>query len=444
MRTFRTADQRHDPKRSKSQEIAAVSAFDAASSAEDVLKASKVQPLWQERLLRSDKGPKDCVANGVIILRSDPAFHDNIRFDEMFSAVFVRAVTWAATPDWREWSDVDDIEFALWSQLRGVPLRAGTCADAVALVASHNKHHAVREYLDGLEWDKRPRLDDLLEKYFSAVIPTGSEAAATRYLQAVGSAWSISAVARAYEAGCKADHALILEGRQGILKSTAIRTLAGPAWFADEVSELGTKDSAQDLRGKWIIELSELSALRRSEVERVKAFLTRQVDHYRPSYGRRSQDFPRQCVFAGSTNSDNWLDDSENRRFWPVKINSTGPNISAIERDRNQIWAEAKYRYDNGEQWWLPPGAISEAARDEQDKRRKVDPWEEPIGSWMALQTVPRSAGDVLRQAIGVEPDKWTRGDEMRVAACLKVLGYVGERETTGERRRVYSKAAPA
>src|SRR5688572_12569501 len=128
----------------------------------------------------------------------------------------------------------------------------------------------------------------------------------------------IAAVARIHRPGCKADHALILEGAQGRQKSSAIAALVpDEMWFTDSIADLGTKDSAQDLAGKWLIELGELSSLKRPEVERIKAFMSRSTDHYRPSYGRRSQDFARQCVFAGSTNSDAYFtDETGNRRFW--------------------------------------------------------------------------------------------------------------------------------
>ena len=168
-------------------------------------------------------------------------------------------------------------------------------------------------------------------------------------------------MARVFRPGCKADCTLILEEAQGTLKSTACAVLAlSPEWFADGIADLGSKDSAQDLRGKWIVEIAELSAMTRAAVERVKAFISRQVDHYRPSYGRRSQDFPRQTVFIGSTNSDEYLaDETGNRRFWPVRIGRI--DIPALQRDVEQIWAEAVVAFKAGEQWWLDAELEAEA-----------------------------------------------------------------------------------
>ena len=155
-------------------------------------------------------------------------------------------------------------------------------------------------------------------------------------------------------------------------------------WFSDELADLGTKDAAQDLRGKWIVELGELSALNRGAVERVKAFMSRRVDHYRPSYGTRSQDFPRQCVFIGSTNADAYLgDETGGRRFWPVKVGAI--DLDALKRDRDQLWAEAVAAYRADEKWWLDK-ETEKAAAVEQGDRRIVDPWE-----WRILGLVRRT-----------------------------------------------------
>ena len=172
--------------------------------------------------------------------------------------------------------------------------------------------------------------------------------------------------------GCKVDHLPILEGRQGGLKSTALNTLVGDDWFTDQIADLGTKDSCQDLRGKWVIELSELSAIRPREVEKVKAYITRRCDHYRPSYGRHSVDFPRQTVFVGTTNAKEYLSDSTGgRRFWPVQC--TTIDIPALAADREQLWAEAVDAYHQGEAWWLTDEALpSSRSRTRTTPRRRA------------------------------------------------------------------------
>ena len=183
--------------------------------------------------------------------------------------------------------------------------------------------------------------------------------------------------ARAFEPGCKADHALILEGRQGAGKSTACSILALRAeWFTDEIADLGSKDSAQDLPGKWIIELGELSAMGKSAVERIKGFIARSSDHYRPSYGRNSQDFPRGCIFIGSTNATSTSDTTGNRRWWPVTVGDI--KLDALRQDVPQLWAEAVAAYKAGEEWWLDVDGEARAA-EQQEQRAEVDPWEELV-----------------------------------------------------------------
>lgn len=384
--------------------------------------SARVPQDWGPLLIRTRQGARDCVANAVAILENDLELCDRLRFDELHLAVFVKDMPWAAGDGWRRWADVDDIELACWAQTRGIPLRPATCAQAVALVASHSKHHAIRQYLAGLQWDGARRLHSWLSTYLGAV--PGSEDEGKRYLEAVGSAWMISAVARVQRPGCKADCALVLEAPQGRGKSSALRALAGHEWFADEIADLGSKDAAQDLSGKWIIELSELSAIRRVDLTRVKAFLSRQVDHYRPSYGRLSQDFPRQCVFAGSTNASEYLaDETGNRRFWPVRCERI--DVGALTRDRDQLWAEAVECFKRGEPWHLQPD-LDQIASAEQETRRSPDPWEAAIRAWLADRpsTEPTTA-DILKLALCKQTEHWTRADQTRVGQCMAALGYI-------------------
>jgi predicted P-loop ATPase len=316
---------------------------------------------------------------------------------------------------------------------------------AVQVVARDQAHHPVRERLNALKWDGTPRLDSWMFTCLGAAARADdgekleTVEARQRYLQEVGRRWLISAVARIYQPGCKADHALILEGPQGAFKSTAAATLAlEPAWFADEIADLGSKDSAQDLRGKWIIELGELSAMKRSEVERVKAFMSRRVDHYRPPYGVRSQDFPRQCTFIGTTNADAYLaDETGGRRFWPVKVGRI--DIEALQRDREQLWAEAVAAYRNGERWWLEAD-VEKAAREEQEERRISDPWESVILSWIADKP-KASVAEVLQHAIGMATERQDQRARNRVAAVLTGAGWKAtRRRIDGSLARFYER----
>jgi putative DNA primase/helicase len=299
--------------------------------------------------------------------------------------------------------------------------------------------HPVRDYLGSLTWDGVPRLEPWVCRYLGAED--------TPLNRAFGSLWMISAVARIMRPGVKVDHMLILEGPQGAKKSTALKVLAGEDWFTDELAEIGSKDAAQQMRGVWIIEIAELDAIGRAEVSRIKAFLTRTTDRYRPPYGRHVVTVPRQCVFAGSVNPDTYLrDETGNRRFWPVRC---GPiDLDGLRRDRDQLWAEAVARHRDGAIWWLEDPALIVAAGAEQDARYQADAWDTLIERWLAFEKrrvnhghggyddwrdeeVERDAplsdvsvGEILQHAIGIEPGRWSRADQMRVTAYLKANGW--------------------
>src|SRR4029077_167441 len=211
--------------------------------------------------------------------------------------------------------------------------------------------------LQGLHWDGVERVDTWLAAYLGAE--------GTEYARAVGSRWLISAVARIFRPGAKADCCLILEGAQGIRKSTALRTVAGE-YFTDELADLGSKDAAMQTRGVWIIELSELDNLSHAEVARIKAFMSPHTDLFRPPYGMRLVESPRQCVFAGTVNHGSYLrDETGGRRFWPVVCGKI--DIAELQRDRDQLWAEAKAKYRSGASWWLETLALIRLAADQQD-----------------------------------------------------------------------------
>jgi predicted P-loop ATPase len=390
---------------------------------------------WLDDLILGTNGPLDNVANVGIALAAEPMLGGAIHLDELRGCPVVASTPWRAGPSYREWTDTDDIALAEWLQLRGLNVKPTTCAAAVQYFAATRPIHPLRDHLDHPRWDGQARLDQWLIAYLGV--------ADSPYARAVGRAWMVQAVARVYRPGCKADHALILEGPQGAFKSTACAIMAiAPEFFADEIADLGSKDSAQDLRGKWIIEIGESSALRRSEVERVKAFISRTVDHYRPSYGRRSQDFPRSCVFIGTTNADTYLaDETGGRRFWPVKVGTV--DVECLRRDTAQLWAEAVCAFKAGEVWHLPRD-LEMRARDEQADRRIADPWEQAVITWAKDKPGPVTIGDALHYAVGLELGRRTQGDENRVARIFKAHGWERvQLRVAGERVWHYRRPSP-
>jgi predicted P-loop ATPase len=341
-----------------------------------------------------------------------------------------------ASPPWisREipfaWRDDDDVRVAAWMQRQGIMVSKEIAGQAVQTIARQFPFHPIRDYLNGLVWDGIPRIDDWLTLYLSVE--------ASDYARAIGPKWLIGAVARIYRPGCKNDTCLVLEGPQGLLKSTALRTLAQP-WFTDEIADLGTKDAAMQVRGVWIIELAELDAMSRAEASRVKAFMSRSTDRYRPPYGRHLIEVPRESVFAGTVNHDTYLkDETGGRRFWPVKCGTI--RIDELRRDRDQLWAEAVARYKAGEIWWIDSAELGAAAAEEQQDRYDEDAWQPLIADWIeGYESV--TVDQVLRSCLEKQPRDWNQGDKNRVARCLHAIGWTRKRapkDEHGHREWVY------
>jgi predicted P-loop ATPase len=292
---------------------------------------------------------------------------------------------------------------------------------AVRKVCRHQAFDPLRDYLDGLQWDGTPRLASWLTTY------CGAEPSA--YVSEVGRRWCISAVARGFKPGVKADCMIVLEGAQGRRKSSALAALAGEDWFSDALPQMGTKDASSYLRGKWIIEVAELEAMR-SQMDAIKAFISRQVESYRPAYNREDVYEPRRCIFAGSTNKDDWQrDETGGRRFWPVRVGSI--DVDAIARDRGQLWAEAVHLYRAGERWWLE-GEEADQAQAEVAERRPDDPWRADIAR-VVEGRAEVTTKEVLHE-LHVLPVDMTPQLSKRVAQELVALGWVRDgRVPTGQ-----------
>jgi predicted P-loop ATPase len=215
---------------------------------------------------------------------------------------------------------------------------------------------------------------------------------------------------------------LIAEGLQGTLKSTAFRVLGEP-WFSDDIPDLGNKDSKEFLLGIWIIEIAELDAMTRPELSKVKAFMSRTTDRFRPPYGRRTIEAPRQCIFAGTVNHSEYLrDETGGRRFWPVETDCI--NIQDLKRDKDQLWAEALAGYRNGETWWLDSTAQNQAAEQEQSIRYQADPWEDVIAAYVETKE-STTTEQILRVALDKPTGAWGHLDQIRVGAVLRRLGWI-------------------
>lgn len=393
---------------------------------------------WKDKLQRAESGTLHPHMHNVqLILGNDERWQGVIAFNS-FSSKIMKRRTPPYGGDAGEWSDLDDVCVVSWlAEQYNLRVRSTAVVEAVAVVAAHNAWHPVREYLEGLEWDRQSRLDFWLHTAMGVEV--------TPYSLKVAARWMISAVARVMEPGCKADSVLILEGGQGEGKSTALSVLGGP-WFMDSPFSLGDKEAYQTIRGKWIIELGELDSFNKAESTKAKQFFSAFVDTYRQSYGRRTVDVPRQCVFAGTTNQDEYLKDTTgNRRYWPVLCTSV--DIPLLREIRDQLWAEALARYRAGERWWVEKHEAEEFA-EQQDARYMVDVWEYPIQDW--LEQPERHdvvTGDqIFRDALGLDLGHWGRPEQMRVGHIMHRLGWRRKRLSTPGRsgRRPWGYAKPA
>ena len=316
----------------------------------------------------------------------------------------------AATGLPRPVTDADVGALQVWLQHAGFScISKDVVHQAVDLRAHECAFHPVRDYLDALVWDERPRLRRWLTDYLGAE--------ANPYTQGIGDKFLVSMVARIFSPGCKADYMVVIEGPQGELKSSACAVLAGP-WFSDNLPDISNgKDAAQHLRGKWLIEVSEMHAYSRAETSLLKSFITRTAERYRPSYGRKEVVEPRQCVFVGTMR-----DETGGRRFWPVKAGAI--DLERLAEDRDQLFAEAVERYRRGVRWWPDRVFERKYIQAEQEARYGADAWEEPIGEF--LKTVEQTTVlKVAKGALGLEHiERLSTADQRRIMCAMTVLGW--------------------
>jgi len=407
---------------------------------------------WRARILTNEKGkPRKVVANATLILENDPAWSGVLAYDEFAETIVtLKAPPWRscdAPPDCKpgDWTDQDTTRMQAWlSDFHGLDLGDGPTLAAVAVAAIKKRVHPVRDWLDGLRWDGKRRATTWL------VDVMGAED--TPYVRAIGQAWLVSAVARIYQPGCKVDTVLVLEGKPGIMKSSVLRALAGDAWFLEmSVSDVANKDAMQLLRRKWLVEFPEIDGLSRTEQAHVKAYFSRQVDTYRASYGRGTKDYPRQSAFAATTNKETYTTDETGgtgRRLWPTWC--TRGDVALARAIRDQLWAEARARFESGEQWHITDPELRDAEREAQDARFRSDPWEQTIATWLAKPGDPGfpskaergvTTAAVLELALKIDVSKRDHAAAGRVGAVLRRLGWVpGKHPETidGARVRVY------
>ena len=357
---------------------------------------------------------KNTLRNLLLILNNDEKLK-GIVFNQLSDGMEIKGeVPWEHPS--RFWRDADDAQLISYVDLTYGTFSARNYDIAVTKVADDRSYHPIREFLASLpEWDKVPRVDTILVDFLGA--------SDNAYVRAVTRKTLCGAIARVMNPGCKFDTMLVLNGPQGKGKSTLISKLCGE-WFNDSLLLNDTKDktAAEKLQGYWILEIGELAGLKKTEIETLRGFLSRQNDIYRASFGRRATPHPRQCVFIGTTNAENGYlrDTAGNRRFWPVKTPGDAARASweMTEEEIRQIWAEALVRYKEGEPLHLD-NELAGMALKEQQIAMEVDEREGMVRDYLEMPL----------------PERWDRMDifDRRNYICGSEFG--GEREP-GVRKR--------
>lgn len=324
---------------------------------------------WQNGLELDKSGHvKNTLHNLTIILENDPNLK-GVVFNQLLDGMEIKGeVPWKHPSKF--WRDADDAQLISYVDTHYGTFSARNYDIAVTKVADDRAYHPIREFIESLpEWDKIPRVDTLLVDYLGA--------ADTAYVRAVTRKTLCAAISRVLRPGCKFDSMLVLNGPQGVGKSTLIAKLAGE-WFSDSLNLGDTKDktAAEKLQGYWVLEIGELAGLKKAEVETLRSFLSRQNDIYRAAFGKRATPHLRQCVFFGTTNAESGYlrDTTGNRRFWPVKTPGSGKKQSwnLTHEEILQIWAEALVYVRQGEKLYLSP-EMDALAKDEQREAMESD-----------------------------------------------------------------------
>jgi predicted P-loop ATPase len=387
------------------------------------------------------------VLNALVLLQYHPDFQDMFTFDAFAKKVMlVKQIPDSkhdsAIP--RRLSDMDVI--AIQAKMQSIILSTvakSTVQDAIERCASEHSFHPLQDYLNGLVWDGKPRLTggNWLHDYLGA--KRGP------YTSMVGICFLIGMVARAYKPGCKSDHMLILEGRQRALKSSVCSVLGGE-WYGNNLPDLSSDAVrvSMYLRGKWLIEIPEMSSTGNATIQRYKAFLTQQSEEYIQKYGHNVVEEPRTCLFIGSTNEHCYLRDATGgRRSWPVKTEEDGKiNLEKLREDRDQLFAEAVWLFKQGCQWWLDGDFETQYAEPEQKERFEEDVWTNAIETWLdtgigataaaslrepvdhivpnAQMKIRVTIGDILTEAIGKPVEMQNKADQTRVLSVLTHLKW--------------------
>ena len=395
-----------------------MSADDPNAKLRSALTPHNVVAAWGLATNEKTKKPLSNVANVVTALQKDARWGpDVLWYDE-----FLDRVRYHDGEHVREWRDDDDTRLTVYMQqaigLTGIA--ESQVASAARYVARQRVRHCVREHVQSFTWDGVERIAHAFEDFWGVVAAPNQP---SEYIRAVSFNFFVALIARIMRPGCQLDTMVIFEGPQGIGKSRALRVIGGD-WYSLAAESVTSKDFFQVLSGCWLEEIGEMDSFSRAERERTKLVISTPVDRYRPSYARHAKDFPRQCVFAGTTNHDDYgNDDTGLRRFLPVRC--TEIDIPGLTVARPQLIAEALHCFTDGAAWWEVPRAM-----EAQSDRQAVDIWTDLVLEHVTAKAdnvigaTDVAIADILRDALKIRDADMTRVQELRVGRILKLAGW--------------------
>ena len=405
--------------------------LEASSSASGnaVSRAHRVSEASTEGLQLDHSGRPACNHTNLVKLLTEHSDWQNVFVTDTFEGVrkVLKPLPYEPVPNSqfkvRLLTDNDFTHVCIWLNDFGmIRVQKPTVIDAVYAACAQQSFNPLLDYLNNVQ-KQHPANDGLLKTWmtqFMGVKPQGNDEQA--YVAAVSRLSLIQAIARAKKPGCKADSVVIFEGEQGTGKSTALRILFSDEYFGDQLPHMASKDASSYLKGKWGVELAELEFKKKTEVETIKAFISRQSDNYRPAYGRQEIVSARTCVFIGTTNRDDYLvDETGNRRFLPVKTGVI--NQAALSDHRDRLWAAAAHAYDANEQYWLV-SEVAMIAQDQAKQRLEQDPWVEIIAQKMAAVTEASIRDTFERCFPDVNEHSISTGINRRMSKCLLLAGW--------------------
>ena len=408
---------------------------------------------WRTKLQYNKNGvPQGTIDNAWLILENDPALAGKFALNQFAGRGEVLGpLPWNRSGQRRPWEDNDNAGL-YWFMEKAYSISSnGKIDDALSLHSAKHAFNDVQAYLNGLTWDGVDRLDTLFVDYLGAED--------SDYTRAVTRKAFVAAVARAMEPGAKFDQMVILSGPQGLGKSTLLDKMS-KGWFNDSIRTFEGKEASELLQGVWIVEVAELDAFRRTDVSRIKQFISQRADRFRAAYGRHVKEMPRCCVFFGTTNSAEYLTDrTGNRRFWPVNVGVEPARLSVwkdLPGNIDQLWAEAVVRWRWGEPLYIT-GDLEERARAQQEGHRETDFTEGMILEWLEkevpedwqgwsidrrkafwngqvagdIKLVPRDricAVEVWCELLGRDPSQAKNCDSAKINGVIESTGKWGQR----------------